>query len=352
MSKHNALAWLAVIALGAIVWLVLPFATGLLLGALLAFSLEPLYRRLLRRWSRPSLVSIALVVATGIVIAAGLIGFVSQFISRMVEVANAARQQLQPGGVLTRWIDATTSWLSHLGVPPQSVAARLESGMGDVASGTAGFAAALASRSFSVLLGLFFALLSMHVVLRHWPYIVASLVRLSPLDAHHTRRLLTEFRRAGRTTATGTVLTGLIQGLLATIGYVFTGVPRPLFLGVATAVASLLPAVGTLLVWVPVGIFLFAADEPVRAVLQLCWGALVVVGFCDYVIRPRLVREEGMPALLVFVALFGGLEVMGLPGLVAGPILMTLAVTVLRLYVRETRTAPARPPPVDRRSDR
>jgi predicted PurR-regulated permease PerM len=342
MTKHNALGWVTVVAVLAITWLALPFATGLLFGVLLAFSLEPLYRRLLRRWARPSLVSTALVIATGILIAAALIGFVSQFISRTVEMINAARQELQPGGVLTHWIDTATSWLGGLGVSPASLTTRLQAALGDFAAGAAGLAAELASRSFSVLLGLFFALLSMRVVLRHWPYIVASLVRLSPLDAHHTRRLLTDFRRAGRTIATGTVLTGLIQGTLATIGYAVTGVPRPIFLGVATAVASLLPAVGTLLVWMPAGLYLFAVDHPGRAIVELCWGGLVVVAFCDYLIRPRLVRDEGTPALLVFLALFGGLEVMGLPGLVAGPIIMTLAITVLRLYVREARTAAPR----------
>jgi predicted PurR-regulated permease PerM len=61
----------------------------------------------------------------------------------------------------------------------------------------------------------------------------------------------------------------------------------------------------------------------------------VVVGFSDYVLRPRLVGDEAMPALVTFVALFGGLETMGLAGLVVGPVLMSLAVVVLRLYARE-----------------
>ena len=56
-----------------------------------------------------------------------------------------------------------------------------------------------------------------------------------------------------------------------------------------------------------------------------------------YVIRPRLVGDEGMPAILTFLALFGGLEVLGLPGLIAGPVIMALAVAVLRLYAREVR---------------
>jgi predicted PurR-regulated permease PerM len=59
------------------------------------------------------------------------------------------------------------------------------------------------------------------------------------------------------------------------------------------------------------------------------------VGFSDYVIRPRLVGDEEMPVILTFLALFGGLEVLGLAGLIAGPVIMALAVAVLRLYARE-----------------
>jgi len=187
------------------------------------------------------------------------------------------------------------------------------------------------------LLGLFFALLTMHVILQHWPRIVELLEDVSPLRREYTRALLEEFRRVGRTTLSGTVLTGLIQGVLAALGFWLCGVPRPLFLGIATALASLVPAIGTLLVWVPAGLYLFAASHPAAAVGMLAWGAAVVVGFSDYVIRPRLVSDEGMPAILTFLALFGGLEVLGLAGLVAGPMIMALAVSVLRLYAREAR---------------
>ena len=69
--------------------------------------------------------------------------------------------------------------------------------------------------------------------------------------------------------------------------------------------------------------------------VELIWGALIVVGASDYLIRPRLVGDEAMPALQVFVALFGGLEVMGLPGLIVGPVIMALAVATLRLYAGE-----------------
>src|SRR6185295_18482962 len=115
------------------------------------------------------------------------------------------------------------------------------------------------------------------------------LVAVSPLDSEYTEALLDEFRRVGRTTISGTVLTGLTQGVLATLGYWITGVPYPVFFGVTTAFASLVPAVGTLLVWIPAGLYLFATGHPAMGTTELIWGALVVVGVSDYVIRPRLV---------------------------------------------------------------
>jgi len=175
------------------------------------------------------------------------------------------------------------------------------------------------------------------VILRHWARIITTVAEVSPLCREDTRALLEEFRTVGRTTLSGTVVTGVTQGALAAIGFWVTGVPQPLFLGIATAIASLVPAVGTLLVWVPAGLYLLAIGSPGAGVVELAWGALVVVGFSDYVIRPRLVGDEGMPAILTFLALFGGLEVLGLPGLIAGPVLMALAVAVLRLYAREAR---------------
>ena len=92
------------------------------------------------------------------------------------------------------------------------------------------------------------------------------------------------------------------------------------------------------MVWIPAGVFLFATGHPGWGITELIWGALIVVGFSDYVIRPHLVGGETLPVLLVFIALFGGLEVFGLGGLIVGPIVVSLAVAVLRLYAREEKT--------------
>jgi predicted PurR-regulated permease PerM len=337
VSERQALGWLAVGAVVAITWLALPFVTGLLLGVLMAFTLQPVYDGLARRTGRPFVASLTTVIASAVVIVGALAGFTSVFVTRAAGLANTVREELGPGGALTAWVDGVTGWLERFGISGASLTAHLEAGAGAIASRSAGMAGSLAAGTLIALLGLFFALLAMHVVLRHWPRMVSAVVAVSPVRPEYTRMLLDEFRRVGRMTLSGTVLTGLAQGMLATIGFWITGVPQAVFFGIATALASLVPAVGTLLVWVPAGLYLFAIGHPAKAIIELAWGALIVVGFSDYVIRPRLVGDEAMPAVLIFVALFGGLEVLGLAGLIVGPVIMGLAVAVLRLYTREEK---------------
>jgi predicted PurR-regulated permease PerM len=337
VNGRRALAWLAGGAVLAIVWLAWPFATGLLLGALMGFTCQPLYLRLAAWSRRPFLASVTVVLIAGFAILGSLAGFASLFIDQAAVLATAVREELKPGGMLAGWLALVTRWLERVGLSTETLTERLRAGAGDIASGSAAVAGSVASRTLDLLLGVFFALLTMHVMQHYWPRIVRTLEEVSPLRGQYTRALLEEFRRVGRITLAGTVVTGLVQGILAGAGYWITGVPKPVFLGIATALASLVPAVGTLLVWVPASLYLFATGHSTMAVVLLLWGALLVVGFSDYVIRPRLVGEEGMPSLLTFLSLFGGLETMGLAGLIAGPVIMALAVSVLRLYAREAK---------------
>jgi predicted PurR-regulated permease PerM len=337
MTERRALGWLAVAAAVAILWLARPFVSALLLGGLMAFTLDPLYLALARRTARPWLAALATVLLSAVVVGGAVTAFVSLFVTHLVGFAAAVREGLHAGGLLNAQVDAISGWLAHLGISTSSLSERLEAGAGEIASQSAKTAAALASGTFSALLALFFAVLAMHLVLLNWARMVAAMVPVSPLRPDLTEALLNEFRRVGRLTVSGTVVTGLAQGLLAAIGFSISGVPQPIFFGVATALASLIPAVGTMLVWVPAGVYLFAIDQPGHAVIELIWGGLMVVGFSDYVIRPRMVGGEAMPALLVFIALFGGLEAFGLSGLILGPVLMALAVAVLRQYAMDEK---------------
>jgi predicted PurR-regulated permease PerM len=199
-------------------------------------------------------------------------------------------------------------------------------------------------------LGLLMALSTELYVLAEWPQLALRLEAVLPLDPRHTRALIIEFRDVSRAALIGTVATATIQGLLAAVGYAIAGVPAPLTWGLLTAIASLLPVVGTFLVWVPIAGYAIWNGEIGWGVFVLVWGFVVVSVASDYVIRPRLVgkRGHGHP-LLMLVSLVGGIEVMGLAGLIVAPILMSLFVAVLRIYERELVAGDApvrRPDPV------
>ena len=336
-EEHGALKWAALAAAVAIAWLVMPIGVGILLGMLIAFVMQPLYGRI-----KPKLgtawAALAVVVGSTIGLAFAVFALASLFVTKGVLLARELIAIVGTGGMGDRIIAAVGARTERFGITPDELTRRARHLAEDVATRTASEADTVIGALATSLLGAFFAMLTMHYILRNWESVSLRAQETFPLRPDYTRALFAEFRRVGRTTLMGTIVTGLAQGILATIGYWLAGVPEPVFFGAATAVASLVPAVGTMLVWVPAGIVLIVIGRPAAGIFELVWGGLLVVAVSDYYVRPRLVGGESeMPSLVTFAALFGGVEVFGLKGLVLGPVLMSLAVAVLRLYATETR---------------
>ena len=151
-----------------------------------------------------------------------------------------------------------------------------------------------------------------------------------------TKQLVGHFRVLGREIVLGTVIVGLIQGVLAGAAYFVLHVPQPAFFGAMTAVASVLPAIGTTLVWAPIGVYLITTGHVGAGVADLVWGAFIVVTFADGILRPKLVGERSKMGLLPsLIGLFGGVELFGFIGLLLGPTLVGMSLAILRLYAQE-----------------
>jgi predicted PurR-regulated permease PerM len=337
-TERHALGWAALGAVVVIAWIVLPVGIGIFLGALIAFILQPLHGRMARRLgqSGSALVTVAGAVVT---LVAGTAALVWLFGVQGAALGRSAGAALRAGGGPGRALDLASRVTSRFGVGADELGARVRAAAESAAAHAASLVEVLASTMASLLLALFFAILTMHFLLRRWARIASRAQEVLPLRPDYTRQLFDEVRIVGRSTLLGTIVTGLAQGVLATIGYAIFGVPEVLFFGAATALASLIPAVGTLLVWVPAGVVLILGGHTLSGVGLLAYGGLVIVGVSDYLIRPRLVRGEGgVPSIVTFTALFGGVEAFGLKGLVLGPVLMSLALAVLRIYGTEARS--------------
>jgi predicted PurR-regulated permease PerM len=150
--------------------------------------------------------------------------------------------------------------------------------------------------------------------------------------------IVDDVRDVTRAMLLSTGVVGLYQAIVAGIGYWLLGVDSPIVWASLTGIASILPGVGTALVWAPVGFVMMATGHLYKGVGVLVWGGLAVVFVADYLLRPRLVGTRiKMNELLVFCAIFGGIEAFGILGLVLGPIAVAVLLSLIRIYQREYR---------------
>lgn len=157
--------------------------------------------------------------------------------------------------------------------------------------------------------------------------------RAIPLDDDTKRHLLKKFTTVVRATVKGNIVVAATQGVLGGLIFWFLGLPSALLWGTVMALLSLLPAVGSALVWVPVAIYLLLSGAMFKGLLLIAFGALVI-GTVDNLMRPILVgKDTRMPDYLVLVSTLGGLSVFGLSGFVVGPLVAALFVASWDLFV-------------------
>jgi predicted PurR-regulated permease PerM len=188
----------------------------------------------------------------------------------------------------------------------------------------------VAGTATHVLIDLVVILAGAYAVLLDGARAYAWLEAHAPLAPERLRRLRDAFFETGRGLFIGIGGAGLLQAFVATVAYLALGVPRPLELGMLTFCFSIIPAVGTALVWVPVAAGLALTGRPVAALILAVCG-VAVIGTVDNLVRPMLARRGRLqlPTYVVLVSMFAGVEVMGAWGLLVAPLAVRLAKAAL-----------------------
>ena len=142
-----------------------------------------------------------------------------------------------------------------------------------------------------------------------------------------------------RATIKGSVIVGLVQGALGAITFWIVGLPAALLWGVLMAIAALLPAIGPAIIWGPVAVYLLATGAIWQGAVVIVSGVLVI-GLADNILRPILVgRDTGLPDWIVLLTTLGGIEVLGLSGIVVGPVVAALFLAGWRILSEERGVA-------------
>lgn len=191
-----------------------------------------------------------------------------------------------------------------------------------------------------VLLGLFVFLSTTYAVLADGPRAYRWFEDHLPLEPRLTRRFAAAFTETGHGLFVGVGGAGLAQAAIATVAYVALDVPEPLVLGLLTLLASVVPSVGTAMVWAPVAIGLGLTGRTDAAIAMTILG-VAVIGTIDNLLRPILARKGqlDLPSFLIMIAMFGGIVWIGAAGVILGPLVLRLAKEVL-VVAREARPRP------------
>ena len=167
--------------------------------------------------------------------------------------------------------------------------------------------------------------------------ILNRILHLAPMSRSQEMQIILKIKEIAKSALLGTFVTALAQGIAGGIAFYICGLPG-LFWGMVMAFASLIPMVGTALIWVPAALYLVISGSVWLSLFLVIW-CVIVVGGIDNFVRPLFMQNGSeMNTLLIFFSILGGINSFGLLGLLYGPLLFGLALVLLYIYSMEFKT--------------
>ena len=309
-----------------------PFLEPLAWSGVLAVFFYPVHERIMRklRPNRAALVS-TLGVTVLLIVPAIL---VLVYTARQAIDATAQLQAalLDPEKALP---SHAVAWIRHqLPHAWQSMdfSQPLRQGAERIATFLASRLAALVRNLFTFFVDLFIVIFALFFMFRDGDEIVRGASHLLPFDEDIQSDMLRESRDLIFASVAVALVIAVLQGVLGGLAFAVGGISSPIFWAVLIGFFSLVPVVGSALIWVPAALFLAFSGHWGRAiaVVAICGG---VAGVADNIVRPLLLRNRThLNELLLFLGVLGGLQVFGLLGLVIGPTIVAAAMGVFRVY--------------------
>jgi predicted PurR-regulated permease PerM len=319
----------------AFAWILWPFYGSVFWGTVLAILFARPYRRLLRSMGqRRTLAALATVTMVVLMV----ILPVTLITALLLQEGFSLYKRIQSGelnlgqyfqqvfGALPAWVTDLLGRfeLTNLGLSQE----RLSTGLMHGTQFLAAQALNIGQNTFDFIVSLFIVLYLLFFLLRDGDQLSMRIREAMPLNAEQQRDLLNRFTTVIRATVKGNVVVAIVQGALGGLIFWFLGVHAPVLWAVLMALLSLLPAVGSALIWLPVAVYFLVTGAIWQGVILIVFGVLVI-GLVDNILRPILVgKDTKMPDYIVLISTLGGIAIFGLNGFVIGPVIAAMFMAV------------------------
>ncbi|MCM2678333.1 AI-2E family transporter [Echinimonas agarilytica] len=325
--------------------LVTPYLEPIILAILFGLMMVPMNVWLTRKLGdSPNLAAVLSCIIVTFVILLPAFGVVAAIIQQGISYTIDLKSWVDSGGIETvlshPWVSIIKAKLAvilpddllendNIRTQIMSVATNAGKGFVGVSTGVLGSITHFVVQMLLMLFVLFF-------VLRDHDKLVDFVRHALPLSRSQEDALIDEIQAVSKSALLGTVLTALTQGAIGGFAMWLAGFPG-LFWGTMMAFASLIPVVGTALIWLPAAIFLLIDGDTGWGIFLIVWG-VVVVGSIDNFVRPMFMQGAGsMNTVVIFFSLLGGLHVFGLMGLLYGPLIFAITLVLFHLYETECK---------------
>ncbi len=318
-----------------------PFFGPLLWAGLLAFILFPA-NQALRSAMRGRKGAVALLLTLGVILVivipavlllALFVSQASDLVSRLE--AAAVRHHIAQASDLLR-LPSLDRWMRWFGtvvpVTGEQIQVWIVQGGNRLLHTLISLTGSLFAGALGAFVGVLLALFLFFFFLRDGEEMVERALLLIPMEESRKAHLVEHLAAVTKAVVLGSLLTALVQGTLVGVGFAIVRLPSPIVFGVLGVGAALLPLVGTALVWGPAAVVLAAQGRWGAAVFVALWGALVVSS-ADNFVRPLVISGRAQISTLpVFIGLLGGISAFGAIGMFLGPVLIALALALIRFH--------------------
>ncbi len=183
----------------------------------------------------------------------------------------------------------------------------------------------------------FLMIIAVYVLFLEGPTLWQIFLRISPLRTVHEKRLSNRIRETIAAGIWGYVITGLVQGIMAGVLFWAVDVKAFVVLGALTFIMSMVPIIGATGVWLPVCLWFFAQGMTLQGFVVLGVGAIGISGI-DNILKPMIIQGRvNIHPVLIFLSLMGGVKLFGPLGLLFGPVIVSMLIAVIGIYLEEIR---------------
>jgi predicted PurR-regulated permease PerM len=331
---------IAVLIFGLAIYVASPYINTIVLAIIVSYILQPIYKFLTKKL-KTKRVSASLLSTFLTVLFTLIIGFV--LVVALINIASVVLEQVTnlrvENNTTTDYLSDAISWFNNqmdiLNVPVQitlqEVISNLRNSISTIANNILSAASSISTFSIDAVFKLMIFYGLTYTIIPNFNKIISFIKKISPLDEEITSLYIDRTLKTAKAMVWGMLLVAISQGLSAALLFYLLGTPYLFLITLLVAIVSFIPLLGTGLITFPIGLIYLLTGQIWKAIIVILYQ-LVVVGNVDGILRAKLIpKDVHMPIFISFIAIFGGLAIWGIWGLVYGPVGFILLLTTIEI---------------------